>query len=82
MVLQGKPGWDEEKIRSAMGGDTTVQVQLERPIPVLILYSTSVVMEDGEVRFFEDIYGYDAALERALEQGDRYSAGTEAPAGR
>jgi L,D-transpeptidase YcbB len=67
-VLREEPGWDEEKIRSAMNGDQTVQVRLERPIPVLILYSTAVVMEDGEVHFFDDIYGQDAILERALTQ--------------
>ena len=67
-VLREEPGWDEEKIRSAMNGDKTVQVRLERPIPVLILYSTAVVMEDGEPHFFDDIYGQDAALERGLSQ--------------
>jgi len=41
-------------------------VNLARPIPVLVLYGTAVVMEDGEVRFFDDIYGLDADLERAL----------------
>ena len=70
-VLRDEPGWDEEKIRSAMNGDKTVQVRLERPIPVLILYSTAVVMEDGEIHFFDDIYGQDAALERGLNQARR-----------
>ena len=30
------------------------------------MYSTAVVMKDGEVRFFPDIYGEDAALEKEL----------------
>jgi murein L,D-transpeptidase YcbB/YkuD len=66
-VLRDEPGWDEEKIRSATNGDRTVQLNLVRPIPVLILYGTAVVMEDGEVHFFDDIYGRDAALESALK---------------
>jgi len=41
---------------------------LKEPIPVWILYGTAVVREDGEVHFLEDIYGHDAALERALEK--------------
>jgi murein L,D-transpeptidase YcbB/YkuD len=54
-----------------MYGETTVQVSVLKPIPVLIVYGTVVVMEDGEVRFFDDIYGHDAALERSLAMKDR-----------
>ena len=59
------PSWSREEIRAAMHGETQ-RVPLERPIPVFILYSTAVVGEDGAARFFDDIYGQDAALERAL----------------
>ena len=69
-ILRDQPSWTEESIRAAMDGDKTLQVKLDRPIPVLILYSTAVVAEDGEVRFFDDIYGQDAALERALAEED------------
>ena len=41
---------------------------IKDPIPVLILYGTAVVKEDGEIQFFDDIYGYDAALERVLNE--------------
>jgi murein L,D-transpeptidase YcbB/YkuD len=81
-VLRDKPGWTTDKIRTAMSGDKTIQVKLDKPIPVMILYSTAVVMEDGEVRFFDDIYGHDAALERALAKGYPYSNGADVPAGR
>jgi len=67
-VLRDEPEWDEEKIRSAMNGEETFQVRLKRPTPVLILYSTAVVMENGEIRFFDDIYGQDADLEQVLAQ--------------
>ncbi len=71
-VLRDKPEWTVEKIRAAMNGDTTIQVNLDKPIPVLILYSTAVVEPDGEVRFFDDIYGYDASLARVLANGYPY----------
>jgi len=71
-VLRDKPGWDADHIRAAMSGDETTRVMLDKPIPVLIVYGTAVVMEDGEVRFFEDIYGHDAALERVLAKGYGY----------
>jgi len=69
-ILQDRPEWTAENIRNAMYGETTVRVALLKPIPVLIVYGTAVVMEDGEVRFFDDIYGHDAALERALTLDD------------
>jgi murein L,D-transpeptidase YcbB/YkuD len=43
-----------------------LQVKLPKPIPVLILYATAYVEENGEVGFFDDIYGYDKELEHAL----------------
>lgn len=72
-VLRGIAGWDEQRIRAAMNGEETLRVPLEKPVPVLVLYGTAIVMEDGEVRFFEDIYGQDAALKRVLDQGYPYA---------
>lgn len=75
-VLKDQPTWSEARIRAAMNGEETFQVKLERPIPVLILYSTAVVMENGEVRFFDDIYGQDAALEQVLADRSDLNTGT------
>jgi murein L,D-transpeptidase YcbB/YkuD len=68
-VLRDKPGWTLDRIRAVIAGSQTIQVNLDKPIPVLILYSTAVVEPDGEVHFFDDIYGYDAELEQALAAG-------------
>lgn len=68
-VLRGVDDWTLEKIRAAMDGDKTLSVRLDRPIPVLIVYETAVVREDGEVRFFDDIYGLDAKLEELRAKG-------------
>ncbi len=65
-VLRDLPGWTEERVAEATKGDASLRVDLPRPIPVLVLYGTALVGEDGEVRFFEDIYGHDAVLARAL----------------
>jgi len=67
-VLRGIPGWTVEKIEATMNDPAydNFKVNLPKPIPVLILYSTAEVEPDGEVRFFNDIYGYDTELERAL----------------
>jgi len=65
-VLRDQPEWTPENIRAAMDGEETMRVLLPHPIPVLILYSTAVVEENGEVHFYSDIYRQDAALEQAL----------------
>lgn len=67
-VLRDEPGWTHERIRAAMNGPETIDVKLGHSIPVFVLYGTALVTEDGEVRFFDDVYGADAALARALAQ--------------
>jgi murein L,D-transpeptidase YcbB/YkuD len=48
-------------------------VNLVTRIPVLIVYGTAAVNEENQIRFFDDIYGYDAALEKALSAGYPYA---------
>ena len=72
-VLRGNTGnWDMAHVRAAMNGDAPQQVNLTRPIPVLIVYGTVIVTEDGTVHFYDDIYGHDAALEKVLDKGYPY----------
>jgi len=70
-VFRDDATWTRERILAAMNGDRTLQVNLPRHIPVLIFYATAMVDESGEVRFFDDIYKLDAALERALASAPR-----------
>ncbi len=53
-------------------GKDNVQVNLVSPVPVLIIYGTAVVDEQYVVHFFNDLYGYDAALEKLLARGYPY----------
>ena len=71
-VLRNNPGWNMERVRAAMNGNTTQQVNLAHPIPVLIVYATVIVTEDGVVHFYDDIYGHDATLEKVLANGYPY----------
>ncbi|MGE5161994.1 MAG: L,D-transpeptidase family protein [Betaproteobacteria bacterium] len=66
-VMQGMPGWTEDRIRRAMGEDDPVTVRLAEPLPVLIAYGTAMV-KAGRVHFFDDIYGHDRHLDAALRQ--------------
>ena len=73
-VLRNNPGWDLERVKTTMNGDKdNIQVNLATRIPVLIVYGTAAVNEENQIRFFDDIYGYDAALEKALAAGYPYA---------
>jgi L,D-transpeptidase YcbB len=73
-VLRNNPGWDLERVKATMNGDKdNLQVNLTTRIPVLIVYGTAAVNEENQIRFFDDIYGYDAALEKALASGYPYA---------
>jgi murein L,D-transpeptidase YcbB/YkuD len=71
-VLRDNPGWNMERVRAAMNGSPNQQVNLAHPIPVLIVYGTVIVTEDGLVHFYDDIYKHDAALEKVLAKGYPY----------
>src|ERR1700722_11921996 len=73
-VLRNNPGWDVERVKALMNGDQeNLQVNLVTRIPVLIVYGTAAVNEENQIRFFDDIYGYDADLEKSLAAGYPYS---------
>jgi murein L,D-transpeptidase YcbB/YkuD len=73
-VLRNNPGWDLERVKATMNGEkNNLQVNLATRIPVLIVYGTATVNEENQIRFFDDIYGYDADLEKALAAGYPYA---------
>jgi murein L,D-transpeptidase YcbB/YkuD len=56
-------------VRRATDGDSSQRVNFSRPLPVVIYYTTAVVRPGRGVEFYEDIYGHDERLERALARG-------------
>jgi murein L,D-transpeptidase YcbB/YkuD len=72
-LAANEQSWTLEKAREAMQGtEDNVQVNLARSIPVLILYATAIVDDDGTTHFFDDIYGFDADLTKVLSKGYPY----------
>lgn len=69
-VLQGQPEWTSRRIRQAMGRGESMTVRLTEPLSVLIAYVTTLV-KDGQIYFYDDIYGHDRALDAALRQRTR-----------
>ncbi|MGE0311689.1 MAG: murein L,D-transpeptidase [Lautropia sp.] len=66
-ALGDMPGWRDERIIGAMAAGHPSTVRLAEPIPVLIAYGTALTV-DGELRFFDDIYGQDPVLDAALRE--------------
>lgn len=73
-VLQGNGSdWDLDKVIEAMNnGPDNKTVGLKTPLPVVIFYLTAIVAEDGQAHFFDDIYGYDAAMQQVFTKGPPY----------
>jgi murein L,D-transpeptidase YcbB/YkuD len=66
-VLRDQPGWGADSVAAAMAGPPVpATVPLTAPLRVIIFYATAAVRPDARVAFYEDIYGHDRALERAL----------------
>jgi murein L,D-transpeptidase YcbB/YkuD len=73
-VLRNNPGWDLDRVKATMNGEkNNIQVNLTTRIPVLIVYGTATVNEENQIRFFDDVYGYDAELDKALTAGYPYA---------
>jgi murein L,D-transpeptidase YcbB/YkuD len=79
-VLRDSPEWTREKILAAMNGTNPVTVTLKNRIRVFIVYGTALATENGNVLFFDDIYGHDQRLEEALASHRPRSAGAVAAA--
>jgi murein L,D-transpeptidase YcbB/YkuD len=67
-VLRNNPGWTRERIEAAFKAEKEQQVNLINVIPVLIVYGTAIAKEDGQVYFFDDLYGYDKKLAKLFDQ--------------
>jgi murein L,D-transpeptidase YcbB/YkuD len=72
-ILRNQPGWDRPTISAAMtDGPDNSPVTVVPAIPVMIIYGTARAGRDGKIYFFNDIYGYDAGLEKILARGYPY----------
>jgi len=69
-ALAGLPEADPSRIRAAMASGERRTLRLARPVQVVITHLTAVARDDG-VHFRPDVYGHDAALERALARRGR-----------
>jgi murein L,D-transpeptidase YcbB/YkuD len=72
-ALRKNVGWTVERVQEAMQkGSDNVTVNLTQRVPVFIVYGTALADQGNVVHFYDDIYGHDAALARALAKGYPY----------
>ncbi|WP_339878154.1 L,D-transpeptidase family protein [uncultured Algoriphagus sp.] len=67
-ILLDDKEWDDEKILEAMNQDTEEVVELDRKIPVVLLYMTFWADKNGKANFRSDVYDRDEALLKALRR--------------
>lgn len=70
-LLAGQ-GWSMDEVERAAERGTPETVQLDRRVPVHILYWTAWVDEGGTLQFRRDVYARDPAVARALRQVPRH----------
>ncbi len=73
LLLEDQEGWNAEKITATVDAGETKTVLLSEPVPVLVLYWTLAVEEEGRVRFLRDVYDRDQAVLDALNAGFQFS---------
>lgn len=66
------PDWDQDKIAATLDSKEIKTVSLPKPLPVLLMYWTAVVGQDGEVFFYNDIYKRDQKIADALDKPFRF----------
>jgi murein L,D-transpeptidase YcbB/YkuD len=64
--------WTKARLKKTMESGTATTVKLKSDIQVFVLYTTVVVHQDGKIFFYDDIYGHDKKLSRALAGGYPY----------
>jgi L,D-transpeptidase YcbB len=65
-LLRDDPQWTPEKIEAAMNSGEEKFVKLKKPVPVIIMYYTAWVDENGQLNFRDDIYKHDETLIRKM----------------
>ena len=67
-LLLAKQGWDRAQIDQVLESKKTTRVNLETPMPVMLLYWTAEADEDGTMHFRKDFYDRDAAVIEGLDE--------------
>ena len=59
-------GWDAAKVASKIAQGDSLSVALPQKVPVHLTYFTAWADADGNIQYYDDIYGRDASLQKAF----------------
>ncbi|HLZ75791.1 L,D-transpeptidase family protein [Phenylobacterium sp.] len=68
LLLAQEPGWSPQRVADTVATQQTTTVKLHAPVAVRLLYLTAVP-SGGRIAVLPDVYGWDAALLRLMDQG-------------
>jgi len=66
-ILLG-PDWDQDRIKATLDTEEITTVSMPKSLPVLLLYWTAVVSQNGDVFFYNDVYQRDQNISAALDE--------------
>jgi murein L,D-transpeptidase YcbB/YkuD len=72
-LLLEDQGWDRARIDQVISSRKTTRINLDKPIPVMLLYWTAEADADGTVFFRKDVYNRDAPIINGLDEPFRVS---------
>jgi murein L,D-transpeptidase YcbB/YkuD len=67
-LVMNEQSWDQPAFQAVLDTEKQRTVHLKTQLPVFLMYWTGMADADGTVRFYEDIYGRDAVLLKAMAQ--------------
>lgn len=67
LLLSDPDRWDPESLEAIVASGKTEVVHLPHPVPIVLLYATADVDDEGNGLFYEDVYGLDVPLLAGLD---------------
>jgi murein L,D-transpeptidase YcbB/YkuD len=71
ILLDDAKHWNADALRAAVGSGQTRRLSVKRRVPVLLVYRTAEVDDEGIVYFRPDLYGRDVGVLEALSTRSR-----------
>ena len=79
-LLLGDPAqWNQETMMALLDSEKPKTVFLKQPMTVMLLYGTVGVLDEGVVRFYNDIYKRDPRILKALNGDFEYDVPEDGP---